>query len=211
MRHFVYLTTNLINGKKYIGDHSTNNLNDGYLGSGLILREAFRKYGKQNFSRKILEFFDTREQAHCQEEKYIKIYDTISPNGYNLSPTGGTKHGGFLSEETKKKISKNSARYNKGKKLSKSHRQKISKNHTDTSGEKNGMFGVSHSKEAKEKNRIAHLKENLPEERLMKMKESAKKKPRVLCKYCDKYITKSMHTRWHGEKCKEKLSFLNET
>jgi len=64
MKHFVYITTNLINGKQYIGDHSTYNLEDGYIGSGkTALIPAIKKYGKQNFQRKILEFFDTKEDA----------------------------------------------------------------------------------------------------------------------------------------------------
>ena len=48
--HFLYKTTNLINGKYYYGMHSTYKLNDGYLGSGKILRYSIRKYGKENFS-----------------------------------------------------------------------------------------------------------------------------------------------------------------
>ncbi len=49
--HFTYLTTNRENGKQYIGDHSTNNLNDGYLGSGEIIKNSVKKYGRQNFNR----------------------------------------------------------------------------------------------------------------------------------------------------------------
>ena len=47
----LYKTTNLINGKSYIGIHKTNNLNDGYLGSGFAITEAIEKYGKDNFKR----------------------------------------------------------------------------------------------------------------------------------------------------------------
>jgi hypothetical protein len=62
--NFIYITTNLINGKQYIGDHSTNNLNDNYLGSGRpYLKRALSEYGKENFKREIIEFFDTKEEA----------------------------------------------------------------------------------------------------------------------------------------------------
>lgn len=60
--HFLYKTTNLINGKYYYGMHSTYKLDDGYLGSGKMLRYSIRKYGKENFSIEIIEFFDTREE-----------------------------------------------------------------------------------------------------------------------------------------------------
>lgn len=45
--HYVYITTNLINGKQYVGDHTIQNKGGYYLGSGLIMENAFRKYGKQ--------------------------------------------------------------------------------------------------------------------------------------------------------------------
>ena len=233
MHHFVYLTTNLDNGKQYIGNHSTNNLNDSYLGSGIALKNSVRKNGKEKFQRKILEFFDNKEQAFNGQEKWINKYRSLYPNGYNISPVGGLGVPGSLSEESLERMRRNVSKANKGKpsrrkgkklseshikniadnhfnpnkdkKLSESHKDLISKNHADVSGEKNGMFGRNHSCESNESNRILHLKENLPAGRIKKMSESAKTKPRVQCKYCDRYITTSMHTRWHGEKCKEKL------
>jgi len=51
--YYIYLTTNLINNKKYIGKHF-GELEDGYLGSGLLLQRAIEKYGKENFSKQIL-------------------------------------------------------------------------------------------------------------------------------------------------------------
>lgn len=102
--HYVYLITNLVNGKKYVGDHTTKRLADTYLGSGTLLWIDLRKYGRGAFKREILEFFSTRLEAHLAEMKYIKKYNTQYPDGYNQSPTGGTTHKGFHSEETKQKI-----------------------------------------------------------------------------------------------------------
>jgi hypothetical protein len=50
----IYKTTNLINGKIYIGKHETSDLNDTYMGSGKVLMNAIKKYGKDSFKKEIL-------------------------------------------------------------------------------------------------------------------------------------------------------------
>ena len=114
--NFVYLTTNLINGKKYIGDHSTNDLNDCYIGTGSYIKRAIKKYGKNNFGKQILENFETKKEAFDNQEKYINEYNTLVPNGYNISPKGGLGNPGCHSKETKNKIGKSNKGkpYNKG-------------------------------------------------------------------------------------------------
>lgn len=52
--NIIYKTTNLVNGKIYVGQHYTS-ADDGYLGSGNILIQSIKKYGKENFIREILE------------------------------------------------------------------------------------------------------------------------------------------------------------
>ena len=47
---FIYKMTNLVNGKIYIGQHVTDNLKDGYRGSGIVLKNALKKYGRSNFA-----------------------------------------------------------------------------------------------------------------------------------------------------------------
>jgi len=105
--NYVYITTNLINGKQYVGDHSTNDLKDDYLGSGNLFTQKIKQYGKENFKKEILEFFDTKQEAFDGQEKYIKIYEShISQNGYNISSRGGYGvPSSFLDESTKNKIS----------------------------------------------------------------------------------------------------------
>lgn len=88
MYHFVYETTNLINGKKYIGKHSTDDLNDGYLGSGKAIQQAIKKYGENNFSRTILKEFKTSEEAYMYEEEIITPEIIKSKNYYNMKPGG---------------------------------------------------------------------------------------------------------------------------
>jgi group I intron endonuclease len=105
--HFTYITTNLYNGKQYVGDRSCDNPEkDPYLGSGDYFKNALKLYGKKNFVRKILEFFPTKQEAFNAQEKYIKEYNTLIPNGYNISPKGGHNCPNSWSDESVKKISK---------------------------------------------------------------------------------------------------------
>ena len=60
--YYIYKTTNLINGKYYFGMHCTDNLNDGYIGSGTQLKRSIIKHGKENFKTEILEFLPTKEE-----------------------------------------------------------------------------------------------------------------------------------------------------
>lgn len=91
-RYFVYKTTNLINGKIYIGKHSTNNLEDNYLGSGTHLNNSINKYGKENFKREILEFFDTEQEAYDYEAEIVTKEFVLREDTYNhkLGGKGGT-------------------------------------------------------------------------------------------------------------------------
>jgi hypothetical protein len=69
--YFIYKTTCSVNNKIYIGCHATNNLNDGYLGSGKLLFAAIKKYGKENFSRTILETFTNPEDMFAKERVIV--------------------------------------------------------------------------------------------------------------------------------------------
>ena len=124
--NFVYLTTNLINGKQYVGDHSTNNLNNWksqhYFGSGLHIQRSINHYKKVNFKREILEFFPNKKIAFEAQEKYIIQYNTLTPNGYNISPKGGMQMVGGCSDETKLKISNTK----KGWKMTEKQKKQIS-------------------------------------------------------------------------------------
>ena len=159
--YYVYITTNTINGKQYVGDHSTNDLNDKYLGSGTLIKKAISKYDLSNFKKEILEICESKKEAFNKQEKYINKYNTLSPNGYNISPTGGTWNGGFHSDSSKQKISKSTAGKKNGmygKKHSKETKDKWSKNRKGSgsymygkTGEDCPNFGMKHSKETKDK------------------------------------------------------------
>ena len=100
----VYCTTNLINGKKYIGSLSKNKPN--YLGSGTVLQKAIKKYGKDNFKRETLAEVDDF-QLMREIEEYWCVYFNVMNNNlfYNMSNKGhGSIPGRKLSEESIKKI-----------------------------------------------------------------------------------------------------------
>jgi len=94
--HYLYKTTCLITNRYYIGMHSTINLEDGYMGSGLRLRKSIRKYGKENHKKEILEFFETRDLLIEGEKKAITPEMVNDVNCMNLRGGG---EGGFISVE----------------------------------------------------------------------------------------------------------------
>ena len=98
---FLYKTTNRINNKFYIGVHSTNNLNDGYLGSGKILKYSISKYGKENFEIEKLEFFEKKEDLYNKEKKIVNEELLKNPLCMNLGVGG---KGGILNEDHKNKF-----------------------------------------------------------------------------------------------------------
>lgn len=94
--HYLYITINTINYHFYIGRHSTDNLDDSYIGSGYRLKSAIKKYGKHNFRRVIVLFFDTYDELVAAENHYITEDLIRFKNCYNVSGGG---HGGYLSDE----------------------------------------------------------------------------------------------------------------
>jgi hypothetical protein len=91
--HYFYKITNLINNHFYYGVHNTNNLDDGYMGSGVRLQYAYKKYGIENFKKEILKYFDTKEEAFEYESNIVNENLVYDDNCYNLSPGG---KGGFI-------------------------------------------------------------------------------------------------------------------
>ena len=113
---FIYKTINLVNGKIYIGQHCGSNPN--YIGSGILISKAIKKYGRENFKREILEYCDNVDHMNEREIIWIARYDSTNPLiGYNLA-----RGGGGLTEESIKKMSKAM----RGKKHSEETKKKLS-------------------------------------------------------------------------------------
>jgi hypothetical protein len=90
MYHFLYKTTNSLNGKYYYGAHSTENIDDGYLGSGIALKKAIQKYGKENFYREIIEFCNEENEMYLKEEKIVaEHYKKEECYNMNVGGKGG--------------------------------------------------------------------------------------------------------------------------
>ena len=87
MKHkynYFYKITNLINNHYYYGVHSTDNLNDGYMGSGKRLGLAIKKYGIENFKKEIIKLCNNRDEAYELEEKYVTESLIKSNDCYNI-------------------------------------------------------------------------------------------------------------------------------
>ena len=187
MYHTIYLTTNTINQKKYIGKHSTENLDDGYLGSGRALKHAIKKYGKNAFSKEILFVFNTEQEMDQKEIELVTEEIAKSSDYYNMSPGGEGGDVLKFSEEKRRQKSEKISRLFKGKPKTEAHREAISKYHADVSGSNNPMFGKKHS-----------------EETIAKQKLRASQRQRKTCVHCGMHVVVSNHNRWHGDKCKNK-------
>lgn len=96
--YYIIYETKSFENKSYIGWHATNNLDDGYLGSGTLLGNKIKMYGKDRFERITLEFCNKNNFLE-REIFWINEKNTLHPNGYNLTKGG---NGGIKSEKTKK-------------------------------------------------------------------------------------------------------------
>jgi len=90
--YYLYQITNLVNAKIYVGVHKTNNLDDGYMGSGKVIQAAIKKHGIINFQKDILEFFDNPKDMYAREKEVVTADFLLREDVYNLRRGG---HGGF--------------------------------------------------------------------------------------------------------------------
>lgn len=108
--NYIYLITNNINSKIYIGKHSTDNIDDDYMGSGKLIKKAIQKYGIENFTKEYLAFCDTEEKLNWLEKFYIKKYKAREV-GYNLTDGGDGTIGYKYTDKAKQKMSEARKKY----------------------------------------------------------------------------------------------------
>jgi len=102
--NFIYKTVNVKTNKFYIGMHSTDDLNDGYLGSGKILQRSIQKYGKENHILEIVEYCNTRKILK-QRERDIVTSDLLKNEQCMNLKCGGEGGWGPHTIESRRKIS----------------------------------------------------------------------------------------------------------
>ena len=83
MYYIIYKITNHVNGKYYIGRHATKDVNDSYMGSGLGIKNAIRKYGIENFTKEIIAESDSAEALWNLEKELVNESVVKDPNSYN--------------------------------------------------------------------------------------------------------------------------------
>lgn len=194
MKYTVYLRTNKANGKQYVGQ--TNDLvrrnhqfNSSKCEYNKYLDEDRLKFGVDNFDVKILAEVETREDAWELEQKYIKEYNTVFPNGYNRAYGGRTNKGGNKGNHNGKEFKKGDEPWNKGvkdcfaeKTLERMSKKRKGKHNSPSTEFKKGITpwikGKHHTEESNEKNRQAHLG-----------KISSKRRPVVKLTLEEKFIT----------------------
>jgi group I intron endonuclease len=182
----IYKTTNLVNGKYYIGKQKV--YTKSYFGSGMALKHAIKKYGKQNFKKEILEECQSEEELKNKELWWLDSLDAIKDkNCYNLvRETSSNNHRSYDDPEYRKRLSmsitkmlntpeskarlkmQNGGRNNPmyGKRRTDDFKRKISKINS----------GKVVSAETKEKIRMSKLGISLSDETKVKMKNSQKKR-----------------------------------
>jgi group I intron endonuclease len=194
---YIYMTTNLVNGKRYIGRHKYKDWDYSYYGSGKYLKRAIKKYGIENFTCFPLAWAWNENELNKLEIDYIAHYRpeyNLTKGGDGNSEFGksnfGKKHTERtkqkmseakknMTNETKQKISESLKRLSlmKGKHLSDETRKKMSEAHKLLKGEMAPHFGFSHSEKTKQKIREGNLnKKRKPfsDEHKQKMSEARK-------------------------------------
>ena len=122
MYGYIYKTTNMLNGKIYIGQKKSENFVKSYYGSGTYINRAIKKYGRENFKVEVILMCGTEASLNKAEIACIKGYNSRNIDvGYNLSDGGESgSRGAIWTKESREKLSKST----KGKAMSKEAVQK---------------------------------------------------------------------------------------
>ena len=150
MKHYAYKQLR-DTGEYYYGIHSTDNLDDGYAGSGVKFRKKYNS-DPSRFTMEIIHYDDSRSGIEEFEEVLVDDEMLKDPLCLNLMTGGGS--GGLPSDESKAKMSASMTGQNNpffGQKHTSETKAKMSTNHADVSGANNPMYGKKPSDEHRAK------------------------------------------------------------
>jgi len=154
--HYIYKTTCSVTNRYYIGMHSTDDLDDGYIGSGKRLWFSINYHGKENHTKEILEFCENRAQLRQREEEIVNKQLINEELCMNLK-TGGD--GGIMNDEHHRKMREGSSKHQKekwkdpeySKIISESVSKTMSNTHKEGKIKYDTFTGKKHSEESKKK------------------------------------------------------------
>lgn len=211
MHYILYKTTNTITNQYYIGVHQTNNLDDGYLGSGKRLRNSVAKYGKEHFDKQILEVFVTAEEMYKREievvtEEFCRQYDVLNivPGGTGGSILTNRKaFEGPHSDETKELLRQQSS----ARKHTDEARRKISENnfarrYPDAQREHARKIAPKGPRSEETKRKISNTLKGHTYNVGRRGPDSCYEK--VVCPHCNKEGPNNAMKRWHFDNCKNR-------
>jgi len=193
---FIYKTINHINGKIYVGQRKTKNLNDGYLGSGTHITRSIKHYGKENFYREILEFCKDKDQLNEKEIYWIAKLDSYNFKvGYNLTK-GGENRLEHHTKEHKQHFKEAYLRRPLETCLYCGYQSRNGSSSKKLHGENCKMKPGNENKKYRS------------EQTIQTFKETINTKPLLTCSYCG-YIGKSIK-RDHNENCKHNPNYISK-
>ena len=171
---YIYKTTNIINNKQYIGRKTSKTFVKTYLGSGIGIKKAIKKYGRENFKVELLKWCNSYEELVESETYYIKLYNAVENENFYNQSYGGYDEGFCVGNKNIAKTEyarKINSEKHKGKKMSEEFKKKQSELHK---GKPSGMLGHNHSEETKQKISEAAKNQKHSEERDKKVSEHHK-------------------------------------
>lgn len=217
---YIYLITDTTNGMKYTGKHHYNKegeLDPNYHGSGVIIKNIYKKR-PETLKEEYIKTCYSEEEMCNDEQYYIKFFNTLWPNGYNLTEGGDGWSGGpceemrrklsevhkNISDETRRKMSlsaKGRTPYNKGKHLSEEHKKKIGEANKGKTMSEEARKKISESNSGEKHHFFGkhHSEET-------KKKLSSALKGRIMSDEHKKKIGEASKGRHHSEESKKKMS-----
>lgn len=176
MYFVIYKITNLVNGKYYIGKHQTKDLDDGYFGSGKLIKAAIKKHGIENFTKEILFVFETEDEMNKKEAELVTEDLIASGLVYNLCP-GGNGGFGYINENGLNLVGVDKRDYQEiGKKSVSTRRKNGSLNHSKISKDKISAANAFTNESRGKKVSAALTGKRKSEEHKKKISESLKRR-----------------------------------